>query len=303
MSRIYQYILLTRPYSYVCNVARGILVCGVMGLATDLRALWVSAITSLLMWVFLNWTSDARQKDEGRIIPPLSLQLLPMVATLMITVSFSHYALFFFFLFVLTIYIYPMKAVHPNIGLLGPLFRGFTILAHFLYTIYLISPEKGVTKESIPIIAAFTILHIVRNLIGDVRDVQKDRYEFPKKFGIKSSLWVIRFMFILSMMPILMISDGIILLGYPTLLLWGLYEFLTAAYGSEYAFMAGYVGHRVFVVLFTLMEVAIAHAYGVNPAVCLVMIILTVVLNLFYTMTPGKSYPKLSVLRSHFFNS
>lgn len=299
MSRIAYFFLASRPYSYVCNFARGPMVCGLLGIIEGWD-IWLTGTTSLLIWLFLNWFSDRRQRDEGRSSAPWWLITAPAILTAVVTVVYRPEALLYLGLLAGIIVVYPMKALYPWAGLLGPVFRGLTIAAHLLYLTALIDGVSKLTGNVILLFSTLVIMHTARNLVGDLRDIRQDRFELPAKFGVRATLTALRTLFGLTiLLGVIGGQDMVPVLGFAGII-WLSIEMLVYLVGNESCHIVGYLGHRLFVVIFTFTELWIAYMHGIDAKFCILLVVVTLLFSSFYARTPGKRYPTWREVRQAF---
>ena len=282
----------SKPYSYVCNAARGLIVCGALGLGRDVWSLVEASVCSLLLWLFFNWYSDYRQRDVGRIVPSIWLVIAPVAAALLICVPKGGGAVLFLVIYVLAIMVYPLKAVVPYVGPFGPVLRGGTIFAHFLFVFALLGPVSTISRDVVLIVFTLSLVHVARNLVGDIRDIREDKIEFPVRYGLRAALWALRLLFAISVVLSIFISKGIVTIGIPVLIQWIVIESLAAKCRAGNEHIVGYVGHRCFIITFTFCELLIAYALGVSGVLCGTLAFLALLLQVTYGLLPGKRFPK-----------
>ena len=285
----------SRPYSYVCNIARAVLVCGLLA-PQDGGAIAVSGLVSLLMWLSFNWYSDTSQGDTGRMPVPWWLIAAPLALTVVLTAFYQVDALPWLGLFVVAQAVYPLKALCPWVGLLGPVLRGLVVIGHFAYLSVLLGADR-LNEQAWLTFAVFSVLIMARNLVGDLRDIRQDRYEFPARFGAAATFAVLRLMFVVVLAIGLGDPRGLAPVMAFVGILWAVMELLGRRLGTLGSHLAGYVLHRLFVILFTLAELVVAMAHGVDGTLCLALAAATLLLSPFYGVTPGKSYPHWPELR------
>lgn len=297
--KIIHLFLTSKPYSYSDNVARAIMVCVVAGVGRDVGLLLNTSLASLFMWLFFNWYSDSRQRQPGRIVPSPVLVWTPVGFGALIAATYGLVPLFYLVAYSVTIMLYPMKAIRKEVGPLGPFLRSLTVVAHGLFLLSLTGSPLHLSHDIIAVFAVLFFVHAARNLVGDIRDIQDDRFELPAQYGFSISMWVVRGLLLAGILAGLYLEDGAFNIGLPVLVQWLSMEILARRFGCAQAHIAGYVGHRLFVLTFTFMEILIAHAYGADAALCWAMAGAAVLFNLTYSYLPGKRYPSISDIFRH----
>jgi hypothetical protein len=290
MSVIFHHWLLTRPYSYPGIVARVLFICGFAGVTADTSKFVNASIVSMLMWFFLNWYSESRQKDMGRMIPPPWLVWLPFVITLAICTMVNSKSLLFFLVYMVTIMVYPLKATKPIIGPFGPLLRSTTIFTHSMFVLSFVNGLSFISREFILLILTLSLFHGGRNLVGDIRDIVHDKFELPTKFGLDVSLWILRSIFVACVVMLTYIPDGMITIGVPLAIQWFCLEIFVLIYQREKPEIIGYLGHRLFIVTFTCSQLFIACHYGISRELCFALLFAMGILQITYDYMPGKQY-------------
>lgn len=297
--RLLHFLLLSRPYSYGDNMARALLVCAFAGVASNLQLVSEALVLSLLLWLFLNWSSDARQKNQGRLIPPRWLVWAPMLIALPLVAYRGILPLTMLGFCMATIWVYPWKAIDPRLGIFGPVFRGVQIMAHALFILAYVEPSQIDATAFTRVLFILVILHIGRNLVGDIRDIRTDRYELPARFGYRAAFWVVRASFIVAALVLnFLLPEQKTTIGIPLAAQWAVMETLSHLFARQHPELVGYVGHRLYVITFTVMELLLAHQFGMDAIICWAMAGAMIVLEATYRHVPGKQYPRFSELVS-----
>lgn len=288
------FTLTSRPYSYADNLARGLLSCALVGQGGDFRSIWIASILSLLMWLFLNWHSETRQKDVGRLTPPKWVTWTPLVLSVGLCATVNPASLPFLAFYVGSILLYPLKAIAPAFGPAGPFFRTLTVAAHCLTVMAAVRDVVEISRTAILVIVALGVFHGTRNLVGDIRDIRQDRFEIPARYGFSIAMNIVRASFASILLLSCFIPHGILALAVPLVIQWIALEALAWRLGSGGAPLVGYLGHRLFVVLFTFSELAFAWMLGATPWICGTIGALTLLLHPTYALIPGKKYQSLA---------
>lgn len=291
------FFLTSRPYSYVDNMARALLVCAVAGVADNIRLVSETLVLSLLMWFYLNWSSDARQNDPGRIVPPRWLIWAPVLIALALVATRGILPLAMLAVYVAAIWAYPWKAIVSRLGVFGPILRGATIVAHALFILAYIWPAHIEASTFAVLLLVLTVLHVGKNLVGDIRDIWTDQYELPARFGYRSALWTLRGIFATAAAVVcFFLPEQRMTIGVPLVVQWAAMEVLNLLFTGQRPELVGYVGHRLFVQTFTATELLLAYQFGMAGIVCWFMAGAMVLLQVSYRHVPGKQYPRWSDL-------
>lgn len=254
-------------------------------------------LLSLFMWLYFNWQSDRIQKNVGRAVVPLWLCALPLSAVaLLLLASGRPYGLIGVFLYALTIALYAQKAIRPSFGSWGPVLRGLTVLGHFAMIVASVGRSPDIGACLIALLLA--VLKAVKNLVGDVRDIQTDQHEIPARYGPRTTMWLLRGGFVMSILLFLAVVNA----GVPEwpiaflLVSWVVLEILYLRFRENEAYKWGYFGHRMLVVLTTLFLLGLLYTVGLGPFGLLLLLAALLVLHLTYGFLPGKTFPPWSSL-------
>lgn len=293
-SLLRHFFLTSKPYSYSCEVARAWCFAGLLSgrlIEPLLPGLWLLSAQTLLMWLYFNWQSDRLQRDPGRVVPPRTLVAAPLVAAVATSAYFCGWQGGLApLVYAVSVLLYTCKARYPWAGPVGPAFRGVTVLAHFA----MVAVTLGVTPSpsSLWIAAGVAFWHARRNLIGDGRDVERDRYELPVRYGQEVTVWVTRAAAILAALCIVMAGISararllsLIFLGLDAVA-WELVIRRIPLFS-----MASYTFHR-FLVVFAVL-VYVSPVWELVTAPYIVLLVGTAAgLNPCYAHLPGKTFPK-----------
>lgn len=284
-------VMCTRPYSHTGEVSRALLFFTLQSPApwSELQLILV-AVQSLAMWCYFNWRSDKIQRDPGREFASTLLLSVPLaVAAGIGLIMGGAGGVAGVIAYVVAIHAYALKANSPRIGSLGPLLRGLTTLAHFV----MVSTLAGrVTPEAALLAAPLVLWKVTRNLVGDVRDVRTDRYEFPAVFGPAASLIVLRALFAaITVLFVWVPTPGHFECAALVALTWLATESLARRYTGASAYMWGYFGHRAFVVMTSALQLVLLAHVGIGAHWIAPLAVLTVASQWTYDRNPGKHYP------------
>lgn len=295
------FLLLSRPYSYVDNMARALLVCALAGVSGKHQLVSETVVLSILIWFFLNWSSEARQKDFGRIIPTRWLVWTPILVALPLVAYRGILPLSMLGLCLITIWLYPWKAIDCRLGIFGPIIRGAQIMAHALFILAYIGPNQIEIPKFVLVLFTLVILHIGKNLVGDIRDIQTDRYELPARFGYRPAFWIVRVTFAFAaLILIFILPEQRMTIGIPLVTQWAAMEIFNLLFTRQHPEFVGYAGHRLYVITFTLTELLLAYQFGMDITIFWLMAGAMILLNSSYRHVPGKHYPRFSELTSVF---
>lgn len=294
---IWHFFLTTRPYSYAGEIARGIF----FGLLLNPLAcqqqytIMVSSILTLLMWIYFNWQSDWIQKDEGRLPPSYWLCFSPIVFSAMLCIYYEQLTgvagIGVYMCFIL---LYSQKKHHQYLGLLSPILRMATIYGHFfmLCMFFNITPNK----EMLIIVSFIALLKGIRNFIGDIRDINKDKWEIPARYGIDISVIVYRVSFIV----LIFISQAINNRDYSyvfmtlAIICWGTLEVIFKIFNGIKIHLFGYYGHQSLIVIISIFLSLLASSSIPSERSSLTLfstlLILLASTQFLYKKNPGKNY-------------
>ena len=182
MSRISNLFFTSKPYSYGGQVGLGILFSYIIKPTISNNEVIAISIISLLMWIYFNWQSDWIQKDEGkaRISLPFLAVIIICCYGLMIF-AFQNFNFYWLLAYIIPIILYSFKGKKERLAVWGPFFRFVTVMGFSVMISGILKVTPSPDQLIIPIF--FALFKATRNLIGDVRDVKKDKHEFPVKFG------------------------------------------------------------------------------------------------------------------------
>lgn len=239
LARIEGLLLLTRPYSWLDAALTGVV--GVWSASGSARApaMAAGAVVAWLLWCGFNLYSDRVQEDPGRPCPPAWLIWSCVAIAAGTAVVFGGViALLPIAAFVGVMAVYPYKALTPVLGPLGPVMRGLQTVLLVLVGSMLVGSGTRVDGQ---LLAGFFLVQVARSLVADVRDVDRDRFELPKRIGIFPA-WV-------GSMGLLAWGIAVLPMGRPAFPL--IVELVVlAAVGAQRAYEA----HALFVLAFTLQK-------------------------------------------------
>lgn len=171
------YLRLTRTYTWVDVAATGILGYFISNPKQD----WFVALTQIVplcisLWMVLNWVSEYKQRDEGRIPPPLWLIALPLTLSIAIIVAMNISAVGLWFIYLALVWIYPYKKTQRKLAAICYLIRGFHTASMFLLVVSL---SGSLNTHSLQIALGLFFLQASRSLVAEVRDAPFDKLGLP----------------------------------------------------------------------------------------------------------------------------
>ncbi len=171
----YNFFLTSRPYSYGGEIARAEVFALLLVHNCSLHDMIFSAVVTLLMWMYFNWQSDWIQKDPGRMNPSVFICFMPLVLALLLAFFQARWwGIAGISIYLFTILLYPLKTKFKNFGMLGPVFRMLTVQGHFL--MIMAGLRRLPDRDTMIIVALVTVFIGIRNLVGDIRDIQTDKW-------------------------------------------------------------------------------------------------------------------------------
>ena len=290
------FLLTSRPYSWVGEIARGIFLGLYIHPSAPLGTAVFSATISLLMWLYFNWQIDWIQKDPGRISPHILLCYCPLFVTLILCfINANLTGTVGILVYVVTILLYAVKAKYKRMGILGPLFRIGTIFGQFAMICFAFHyiPDNSL----ILIVLVIAMFKGIRNLIGDIRDINTDKWEIPARYGINVSMGIIR-LTIFSMVILSLFIQQLSILA-TSLLFFTISGAVLELFFWKFknnAASFGYLAHRFLVISISVYLIVLTTFVGVPYPFAFLFIFLLVALQISYNLIPGKSYPSLRTM-------
>jgi 4-hydroxybenzoate polyprenyltransferase len=181
---------------------------------------------------------------------------------------------------------------------MGPLLRGLTVGAQFM-RVWTLTPGAPPNQVAIYAVLVLAIWHIGRNLVGDVRDVQKDVYELPVRFGTAAASWVFRLGNVAAL--VLLFAGplpGRLPAGMVVVFTWLVIELLQRRFVGESAHEWGYLGHRVMVLAAVFAHLFLAVPMGLPWVWTVAILVAAITLQPLYFWLPGKRFTPLKRLFS-----
>jgi len=274
-SSLKSWFLLTRPYSWINVVMVVILTLAFTKGVTFDSYLVVSIIVGLLFWnsgVFLH---DYLNKDViGRRtgFPSLSL-ILPLAILVIILALTAPEAILILLVSLVTVFLYNLKSKKLRISYLLFLFRPFTEIG-IIYSVALIEKISIFNPNLLTLSIIVYLIFVSRNIIGDVRDYENDKYTLPKSFG-RNITYLASSVFLIVLIYINQINYSII----PLLFILVLIYLRVNAYGL----------HKLYVLCTTFYFSMLLLQLNVNAIFVMVLLFIGFVLYNTYSIIPRKS--------------
>jgi len=291
---INHFFLTSKPYSYAGEISRGILFTLILLPPNFDSSIIISACISLLMWLYFNWQSDYIQRNKGRLKPPRTLFLIPFVISALLAYYLNTFMGFLgIVIYALSIILYSYKAKYKLIGLFGPILRLLNGLAFFIALSLIFN--LSITGQAFLTAFVVSFFLAIRNLVGDVRDINTDKYEFPARYGAKPSANLIRFsLLFLIIISIISGTKNINLYAISFVILsWIIFEILILKLNYERADLWGYLFHRTLIISVTIFHLLLITTYLNDFRIYLFIIVLLLITQPFYFYLPSKSFKKL----------
>jgi hypothetical protein len=247
------------------------------------------------MWFFFNWYSDSLQRNPGRIVPPAWLVIAPLAASAAIVGLARPVALVGLLIYVAFILAYPLKAMRRWAGPLGPVLRGLSASAQFAMVIWPYQPLFHLSRLQWLLAVAIAFAQAARNLLGDIRDMKTDRFEFPAGFGATAAYTVV---FILLALAMLVVAIPLHMPAqtYPFAAQFAITLGLALLLSRRSVPAAAYSGHMLFVLTLTLFQVNMATRLGMPVLGGLSATLLAILGLVTYPLLPRRSNKEMLML-------
>jgi hypothetical protein len=183
-SNLRNIFLLIRPYSLTAIIAIAILTNVFVEQPLKFNTILLKSILiSILIWVSTVFLLEFMHKhtDNRKRIPDIIL--CGTIGIVVFLLSSYVTALLLFGVILLCVFVYSLKAKNWLFSPFVFVFRGFVETGVILIILVLNNmpplSQNYLDKLLLPIF----FVTISRNLVGDIRDIERDKYTFPKKFG------------------------------------------------------------------------------------------------------------------------
>jgi len=268
-------LIITRPYSWGGIILLGILanVIATKGLVLN-ADLAVDVFTALLIWSSSIYIVEVfHKKVDGR--EPVTLLLPSVLIFILVSIMAWKNALTLLFsllVIFVSIVIYSLKIKKSPLSVFSFMFRGLVEVNIFLIILFFHSFYD--VNSIFPLLLAIYFMTNSRNLIGDIRDIEFDKYTFSKKYGVKASYVISTVLLLLAIFN-----------AYNFEVIFPLIVYILVLALSRDAYFL----HRIFVVT-TIFFYANYILFVLNESIILVNILFVSILLVFtYSMVPRKS--------------
>ncbi len=239
-----------------------------------------TCLMGLLFWIscvflleFFHKSVDGREKFLDRY-----MLLIPVILLVSILLTTAPMAIIFFILALISVKIYSLKSKNLPISHIVFIFRpvtelGIMFAAAAIYNYNLHNPELWILSLLVFLIS------ISRNLIGDIRDVQFDRYTLPRKIGTNKT-YLLSFL-ILLILIILCIFNALFYALIPLFLMSILIIIK----------LDPYVLHRIYIICSSFFFAFLLPISEQSINLVIILLFISVISNFTYNITPRKSNP------------
>jgi len=283
-SVIILHFLLTRPYSWLYILCIAFLSRILTGFPLELdHFLMLDGVHALSLWFLSLFISETFQKDmeKRRIKPPVIIALMAIIAVL--SIIRAPPTLLYFGLIVIVVYLYSLKSKDYKFSQFVFLSRGLleVLICFIIFDFY--TPFAEFSNELLFFALLIYALTTSRNIIGDIRDVNSDKYTFPVRFGTSISYYLSLIFLLFTLLIAIQSLSLNIFAVLPLLFLLPFYLFYRNAY----------ILHKLFVISSTLFLFNIILSKSYVPITILIFIVVfSIILLLTYNLVPRKSNPK-----------
>ncbi len=179
--------ILIRPYSLM-NIVAIVLLTNVF-LFNKLIVgfeLFVNILIGLLVWISVVYLLEIFHKkvDHRRSIP--LILFLISILSLFFLIHSNLNAILVLILLLLFDLIYSSKVKDWFLSSFVFIFRGSAEIGLIFILIFL-NNQSPLNEKFFPLLLSVYFITISRNLVGDIRDIYRDKFTFPKKFGLNLS--------------------------------------------------------------------------------------------------------------------
>jgi hypothetical protein len=276
MNMLIHRAIMTRPYSWLGIIMLAVLsnVLARGSLVTDLT-LALDVFTAMVIWYSAtSMLETLHGKIDGRgLTNPLNAAI-SFIILAAIMIFRNPITLVFIPVILIADFLYSMKVKSPSLGHISFILRGILELSVVMIILLLNMNYDFLTL--LPIILTAFLLTDSRNLIGDIRDVEFDKYTFPRKYGVRAGYAV---SVLLILMGFLLIPNPLIML--PVLFIIPTFLVIRNAYMEHRIFVVGTTFFYANYVIFTLGQDLLLSN----------LLFIAVLLNFTYPIIPRKSNP------------
>jgi SAM-dependent methyltransferase/4-hydroxybenzoate polyprenyltransferase len=183
-----KYALVIRPYTLINIAILSILPTFLLNLGLSWNTA-IDVLTGILFWVSIILGKEIVHKETDKR-EKINL-IIPLITTIMLIgliSSINFYSLILLPMTLVTFALYSLKNKNWLFAPFSFLFRGFLEMLLLLLIMSFYIPLTTAINNYSGLLLAIFLVTDSRNLIGDLRDKQKDKYTFPKKFGETTAL-------------------------------------------------------------------------------------------------------------------
>ncbi|PLX26590.1 hypothetical protein C0581_04120 [Candidatus Parcubacteria bacterium] len=202
MSKIKNYFLNTRPYSWADLLSAGLLAkySDTTNFALTKTDIYIS-IGLLSLWIFYNLILEHKHaytyRGKTSILLTYFFLILPIALSIYLK---SYWSLVFIFISSVLVYIYLQKNKNKLLGILSCTVRGLIQVNYFLYILFLL--QISLKKEHVILSLIIFCLYVSRAVVGDIRDIKhnakKNKKTIPVLYGKSFSRYTVSFMMLFS---------------------------------------------------------------------------------------------------------
>lgn len=196
-------LVLCRPYTIISIAAIGLIVnILVNGTLTVNLELFTDMAAPVLIWVFMLFLVELVHKQEDRPMSKL-LFVVPFSLFVLICLWRGPLALVVVLAQFVVAYAYSLKSVDFPLSPLSPFVRGLNeIFAFWIVSLFYYQSLSGsfsflIANSQIVLVVYLTT--VSRNIIGDLRDIDYDRFTLSRKFGARASLAISAILIVISL--------------------------------------------------------------------------------------------------------
>jgi len=270
-----QYLIYARPYSWINAILLTLLgqLIGRGTIRLD-RFMLLDVILAVLTWSACMYLLEYFHKDvDYRTNPPLTPSLFLYLIVISLVILYRDpRAIIYLLAICIIVSLYAQKSINKYIGSFSFLIRG---LADIFAILFIASsygfPISNLESNHIKILVSLYLVTSARNLVGDIRDISRDKYTFPKLHGVNTSFLICLVLLFVSILTLGKINGIILVLILSLMMLKS----------------RPYQLHRIFVLLSSLyIGALILEITATVGEMLLSLIALSILLNTTYELVP-----------------
>ena len=277
MNSVIKKIVMSRPYSWAGIILLGILANILVNNGLFLGSgILIDVSTAFIAWIAATSIVEFfHRKIDGRGMTSPIFPIFFVAFFIIISVYNNVLTLILIVIIIVSDVLYSMKIKDCFFSAFSFMIRG--VLEVCIFLIILLFHSYYNINEVIPFIVSIYLFTNSRNLIGDIRDVEFDKYTFPRRFGVTNSYVVAA---ILALIPVIIIPNLMITL--PIILSLLTIPIVRNAYSL----------HRIFVLTTIFFYINYIISILNQSLILLNILFIGVLLNFTYDSVPRKSNPK-----------